>query len=320
MKRILITGYAGFIGSHVTEKLLALGNIVIGVDNFNDFYEPKIKRENTARFINNKKFIGYELDLAKFELNDVFKKNRIDLVIHLAASAGVRPSMKSPVDYTKNNITAMVNLLDTMQRFNVKKIIFASSSSVYGGLTKIPFVENVSLNKVLSIYAATKLSGETFNQMYHDTYNFSIINLRFFTVYGPRQRPDLAIHKFFKMMQRNEEITIYGKGLLKRDYTYIDDTVDGVIGAIRRLSENTESIYETYNLGNNTPISVNDLVATMEIVSGLKAKKSFAETPLGDVPVTYACIEKAKENLNYQPKVNMENGLKEFWKWLNKSS
>lgn len=314
--KILVTGHAGFIGSHLTEKLLSIGYSVVGIDNYNNFYDPEIKKSNTTSFKDHSDFIEYKLDLSSDNLDAVFQQNQVDLVIHLAASAGVRPSMESPVDYSKNNITAMVNLLDSMQRNQLKKIIFASSSSVYGGIETVPFKEEMILDKVMSTYAATKLSGETFNQLYHDSYGFSVINLRFFTVFGPRQRPDLAIHKFFRMMKEGKEITLYGEGELKRDYTYVDDIVNGVIGALNRIISSSKSFLETYNLGNNNPITVKELVETMEVVSGLNAKKTFAPIPVGDVPITFANIDKAKDILGYAPKTDLEKGLTFFWNWF----
>lgn len=317
MTTVLVTGYAGFIGSHLTEALLNDGFKVIGIDNFNSFYDPEIKKMNTAGFKDHSSFQGFDLDLINSkELADVLSGKEIDVVIHLAASAGVRPSMENPVSYASNNITAMVSLLDAIKVNNIQKLIFASSSSVYGGITEIPFTEDMTLDKVMSTYAASKLSGETFNQLYHDTYGLSVINLRFFTVYGPRQRPDLAIHKFFKMLKKNDEITLYGKGLLKRDYTYIEDTVQGIKGALKRIIESPVLI-ETYNLGNNTPVTTLELVKEMENVSGLKANIKFAPTPIGDVPITYANIDKAKKHLDYHPKTDLATGLTNFWKWLN---
>lgn len=317
MSTILVTGFAGFIGSHLTEKLLSEGHSVIGVDNFNNYYSPEIKRGNISGFKSDPKFKGYEVDLKNNEeIDQIFKAHSIDVVIHLAASAGVRPSMEAPVSYASNNITAMVSLLDTMQKNKVDKLLFASSSSVYGGIEEIPFRENMILDKVMSTYAATKLSGETFNQLYHDSYGFSVINLRFFTVFGPRQRPDLAIHKFFRMMKEGQEITLYGEGKLERDYTYIQDTVQGILGALNRITGTRDTLFETYNLGNNTPITVLELVKAMEDVSGLKAKVSFAPTPLGDVPVTYANIDNARKHLGYNPKTDLKSGLTDFWEWF----
>lgn len=317
MSTILVTGYAGFIGSHLTEKLLYEGYEVVGIDNYNTFYKPEVKKRNVLNFVKNSCFHGYEIDLKdKKAVSEVFDQYSISAVIHLAASAGVRPSMESPVDYASNNITAMVSLLDNMQASNVKKLVFASSSSVYGGIKQTPFFEDMVLDKVMSTYAATKLSGETFNQLYHDSYGFSVINLRFFTVYGPRQRPDLAIHKFCKMIKEGEEITLYGEGKLKRDYTYIQDTIQGVLGGLKRVLNSNVALNETYNLGNNKPVSILELVRKIEEVTNLKARIKFAPTPLGDVPITYASIKKANEILDYLPQTNLHDGLTYFWEWF----
>lgn len=317
MKKILVTGYAGFIGSHLCEKLLKEGYKVIGIDNFNDFYDPEIKRKNTNGFKNQVGFKGYKFDLIdQKKLEACFAENEIGSVIHLAASAGVRPSMKEPVSYASNNITVLATLLHAMQQNGIDNLVFASSSSVYGGIEEIPFRENMKLDKIMSTYAATKLSGEILNQLYHDSYNFSVINLRFFTVYGPRQRPDLAINKFFGMLRNNDTITLFGDGLLKRDYTYIDDIVDGLFKSLQKMERTDHKLMETYNLGNNNPITTIDLLRKMEKVSGLNANFVFAPPPIGDVPVTYADIGKAQREIGYQPLTSIDEGLEKFWNWL----
>ena len=312
--KVLITGFAGFIGSYLTELLLNRGYEVVGIDNFNSFYNPAIKRNNIKQFQNHVNLTWFDSNINNDEvLRNAFQKN-IDVVMHLAASAGVRPSMVDPVGYASNNITEYVALLNAMQKHNVNKMVFASSSSVYGNLDKIPFTEDMNLDNVQSPYAATKLSSEIFNKMYFDVYGISIINLRFFTVYGPRQRPDLAIHKFTKMILGGETIQLYGNGELERDYTYVEDTVSGVLGAIERISKNN-SIFETYNLGNNTPIKTIKLVEILGNIIGKNPIYELCEIPKGDVKITYADISKAQKCLNYNPQTNLEEGLRNFWEW-----
>lgn len=320
MKNILITGCAGFIGSHLSQNLLNKGFCVIGIDNFNDFYAPEIKENNILKFQNDPSFSLYKSDISdKTNLHKIFTENKIDIVVHLAASAGVRPSIENPIGYTQNNITEHVALLNAMQKYGVQKIVFASSSSVYGNLKDVPFHENMKLDNVQSPYAATKLSSEIFNKLYHDIYHFSVINLRFFTVYGPGQRPDLAIHKFTKMIYNEEKLKLYGYGELERDYTYIDDIIEGISGAIERIKESEDKIFETYNLGNNSPVRTIDLVKLLGKIIGKEPKYELCETPKGDVKITYANIENAKKNLNYNPKTNFEDGLTNFWEWYKKT-
>jgi nucleoside-diphosphate-sugar epimerase len=317
MIKLLITGCAGFIGSHLTEKLLDNGFNVVGVDNFNDFYNPSIKYRNISFFENHVNFKLFKADLSDEAIMlGIFKSHKIDIVIHLAASAGVQASMKDPVHYASNNIMAHVALLNVMQKCKINKLIFASSSSVYGGITDIPFKENMILNNVKSPYAATKLSSEIFNKLYFDTYNISSYNLRFFTVYGPRQRPDLAIYKFFDAICKNQQIFIYGEGLLMRDYTYISDTVDGILKATSQLLEKDKPTYEIFNLGNNKPVKTIDLLKQIEDIIGKRATFIYKETPPGDVPITYADISKAQKALKYNPVINIKNGLESFWQWF----
>lgn len=310
---ILVTGAAGFIASHLIEELSALGEKIVGVDNFDPFYDVEVKRQN-------KDALGaipfYEGDLCNKELLEkVFSENKIELVVHLAAKAGVRPSLKDPIAYVRANVEATLCLLDTMRRHGVKKLSFASSSSVYGTTATVPFKEDASFDSAISVYATTKQAGELFTRMYHNLYGFDVHNLRFFTVYGPRQRPDLAIHKFMKANLTGEEITVFGNGEMARDYTFVKDTVQGILGSIKVLRRGSK-IYESYNLGNSSPVTLKELLETIEKVTGKECVKKAAPVPDGDVPVTFADISKAKRDLGYNPSTNLETGLGLMWRWI----
>lgn len=317
--KILVTGAAGFIGSHLSEKLLELGHQVVGIDNFDPFYAKKIKESNLDELHKHHNFSMIEGDLEDAgRVEEVFASHRIELVVHLAAKAGVRPSLLAPEEYLRANINATICLLEAMRRHQVKKLAFASSSSIYGKCATIPFDEEERFDHAISIYATTKQSGELFTRMYHNLYHFDVINLRFFTVYGPRQRPDLAIHKFMRAALEGKEIPFFGDGSMARDYTYVQDTVGGICGAISRLTEN-HGIYETYNLGNNTPVTLNKLVEAIEETIGKKMQIKRQEVPAGDVPITYANIDRAKKYLGYNPQTDLKKGLKEFHQWLLKN-
>jgi UDP-glucuronate 4-epimerase len=314
--KIFVTGGAGFIGSHLCEKLLKDGHQVTAIDNFDTFYDRKIKEKNISSLEVFPKFNLIEEDLLnKNFLQTHFASHGYDVVVHLAAKAGVRPSLKSPLDYVRANVEATVSLLESMKECGIKKFVFASSSSLYGKNKEAPFKEDDTLDQAISVYAATKQSGEKFTRMYHNLYDIDVINLRFFTVYGPRQRPDLAIHKFLKANLLDEEITLFGDGSMARDYTYVDDTVSGVIGAIKRISNNS-NLYETYNLGNSTPVTLNELIAGIEKVTEKKCQINYKDVPPGDVPITYADISKSEKNLEYTPHTGLEEGLSKFYEWI----
>jgi UDP-glucuronate 4-epimerase len=310
---ILVTGCAGFIGSHVTEQLLHQGHSVIGIDNFDDFYAKSIKENNLSGFLNHPNFRFKDLDLRNVDELESIEES-FDVVVHLAAKAGVLPSLKNPQAYISSNILATNNLLELMRQRNCKKLVFASSSSVYGNNRKTPFEESDDVNNPISIYAQTKKSCELLNYTYHHLYHFDIINLRFFTVFGPRQRPDLAIHKFFAKINAGEPIEMYGDGHTARDYTYIDDTVSGVISAINYVTQK-DTVYEIINLGNKTPIQLNDLIAT--IYETMNQEPNIIKQPMqpGDVDITFASIEKANRLLNYHPTTSLKNGLLKFKEW-----
>lgn len=311
----LVTGCAGFIGSYVTEALLAQGKAVVGIDNFCDFYNPQIKRQNIANALQNKHFVLKKTDIRnKEDLQQIFKEYRPKLVIHLAAMAGVRPSIEQPELYNEVNITGTLNILEAMKAFEVNKLVFASSSSVYGNNKKVPFAETDNVDKAISPYASTKKAAEVIAHTYHYLYGIDMMLLRFFTVYGERQRPDLAIHKFTKMISEGKPIPFYGDGTSRRDYTYIEDIVNGVLMSLNYV-ENHENIYEILNIGESRTISLKEMVETIE--KALNKKAIIDQQPMqpGDVTQTYADITKAKQLIGYEPKTDFEEGIAHFVAW-----
>lgn len=315
MKTYLITGVAGFIGSHIAETLVTKGIKVVGLDNFDDFYLPEIKRRNIGKLLANELFTLCEVDVRdKVGLNAIFEEYKPQMVIHLCAMAGVRPSIEQPELYVEVNVNGTVNILEAMKRFAVKKFIFASSSSVYGNNSKVPFVETDNVDKAISPYASTKKAGEVIAHTYHHLYDIDMLLLRFFTVYGERQRPDLAIHKFTRLITEGQPIPFYGDGLTFRDYTHISDIVSGVVEAVK-LTEREENLYEIINIGNNQTVSLREMVAHIEKAVGKKAIINKMPMQMGDVQKTYADIGKAKRLLGYNPKMNFEEGIRQFVKW-----
>ena len=314
MHKIVVTGCAGFIGSHLTEKLLSLNHHVVGIDNFDPFYDVSIKKNNLSGFINHPKFQFLELDLTDEKALERHLSKKVDLVVHLAGKAGVRPSIEDPGGYIKANVVATQNLLEAMLLKGINKMAFASSSSVYGNMKEIPFNENMDVSNPISPYAATKKACELINHTYHHLHGMNIINMRFFTVFGPRQRPDLAIHKFTRLIREGKEITMYGDGSTARDYTFIEDTLSGIIGTINYLFQH-DQVYETINLGNNHPVLLRDMISA--IYEATKETLNIVQLPMqpGDVDITYANIERAKQLLGYQPKFDFKEGIKRFVKW-----
>jgi UDP-glucuronate 4-epimerase len=306
--RILVTGSAGFIGSNLTDSLLKSGNKVMGIDNFDIYYERTIKEENIKEAMQNPAYQFKEGDIrdAAF-LDNCFEQFKPDLIVHLAAKAGVRPSIISPQDYYDVNVCGTLNILEVMRKHDIKKMIFASSSSVYGNNKKVPFSEADNVDYPISPYAASKKAGELLCHTYHHLYNFDIFCLRFFTVYGPRQRPDLAIHKFSKALLTNEPIPFFGDGSTQRDYTHINDIVQGINCAINNLKG-----YDIFNLGESHTISLTKLISILEKYTGRKAILNYLPLQEGDVMLTFADISKAKNRLNYNPQVNIETGIKEY--------
>ncbi len=317
---ILITGAAGFIGSHVCEALLSKGADVAGVDNFNDFYDPDAKRRNVGEIEAGRRKTGsgfrmFEGDICDIScLERIFDAVRPDAVIHLAAYAGVRPSIENPQLYTQVNLGGTVNVLECMKKFGVKRLCFASSSSVYGNNKKVPFCETDPVDKAISPYAATKKAGEVLCHAYHHLYGIHVACLRFFTVYGPRQRPDLAIHKFTRLMCEGKEIPFFGDGSMRRDHTYIDDIVNGVLKALD-WTVSQEGRYDIFNLGESRTISLTELVQTISRVIKKEAKLKYLPMQPGDVQITYADISHARDVLGYHPQTDLEAGLHAYWDW-----
>ncbi len=313
INHILITGVAGFIGSNLAEKLLKEGYQVTGIDNFDPFYPRLMKEGNLHALIGSPQFRFIEMDI---RLKDDFKRitSIPDLVIHLAAKPGVVPSVKDPHGYIETNILGTQNLLDWMTTQSIDKLIFASSSSIYGNHHETPFRENMVLDRPISPYAFTKKSGELQTYTWHYLNHTSVINLRFFTVFGPRQRPDLAIHNFFNLVSQGKTIVQYGDGSSKRDYTYIDDIVDGIFRCVDFLKDRNRT-YEILNLGNNNPVSLDDLIELVGKALGKSPKIEVMEMRPGEVEVTWADISKAKSMLNWEPHTAIELGIEKFKSW-----
>jgi UDP-glucuronate 4-epimerase len=317
MKTYLVTGGAGFIGSHLIDRLLSLGHQVINIDNFNDFYDVKIKEQNILNHLKYKKaYILKRVDLTSAKsLSTNLKDLPIDGIIHLAARAGVRPSIDNPSQYVLDNIVGTQNILDFARDRKIKDLVLASSSSVYGNNKKTPFSESDPVDHPISPYASTKKANELQAHAYHHLFDMNIIMLRFFTVYGPRQRPDLAIHKFMNLIQQGKPIPFFGDGSTARDYTYIDDIVDGILSSLRYV-ETHKNVYEVINLGNHHPIKLKEMVLTIEKVLNQKANYNLLPMQDGDVKITYADITKAKKLLGYEPKVTFKEGIQKFKQWF----
>jgi UDP-glucuronate 4-epimerase len=308
---ILVTGAAGFIGSHLCEKLLENDLQVTGIDNFDPFYDPEIKKRNLENIFKHPKFHFYEVSITDIAaLEKVFSEHQFSHIVHLAAKAGVRPSIEQPFAYKTTNIDGTMNLLELTRKHHIDRFIFASSSSVYGNNNKIPFSEDDPVDHPISPYAATKKAGELICYTYHHLYKINIFSLRFFTVYGPRQRPEMAIHKFTRRIDSGEPVELYGFGKPKRDYTYIDDILQGVVSAIEKVNG-----FEIFNLGESKTISTNDLIDVIEKKIGKKAIRSQVEMQPGDVNATFADISKAQKLLDYKPKTSIDEGISKFVKW-----
>ncbi len=312
MQTILITGGAGFIGSHLCERLLEDGNKIICVDNLNDFYSPDTKKKNLITLLKNKNFTFYKEDiLNKKNIENIIKKEEIEKIIHLAARAGVRPSLKEPTLYSKVNIEGTLNLLEATRNSEIKQFIFGSSSSVYGISSKTPYTEEDCADQPISPYATSKRAGELFCFNYSHLYKIPITCLRFFTVYGPRQRPEMAIHKFTHLINKGEKIPMYGNGKTKRDYTYITDIIDGITSSIEKQFD-----FEIFNLGNSQTTQLRHLINLIEKNLDKTADIEKLPEQTGDVPITYADINKSKKQLNYNPKIPIEEGIKKFTNWF----
>ena len=315
MSTYLVTGGAGFIGSSLVKQLLKQGNKVIAIDNFCDFYDTKIKENNVKELLEDSNFKLYRADIRDREaLSKIFSENDIDIVMHLAAMAGVRPSIENPVLYQEVNCMGTQNILEEMKAHNVKNLVMASSSSVYGNCKEVPFREDMVVDFAISPYAATKKANEVMTHVYHKLFDMNVIMLRFFTVYGPKQRPDLAINKFTRLMLDGKTIPMFGDGTTSRDYTYIDDIVDGIIKSCNYVLENKD-VYEILNLGNSSPVSLKEMILTIGNALGIEPKIEQLPMQPGDVERTYADVSKAKKLIGYEPKTTFEHGIRNFVEW-----
>ncbi|HEY2614992.1 MAG TPA: GDP-mannose 4,6-dehydratase [Chthoniobacterales bacterium] len=312
--RILVTGGAGFIGSHLVENLVATGHEVSILDDFNDFYDPEIKRQNIAA-------VRKEIALHQLDLRDgaavraLFHRERFEMIAHIAARAGVRPSIQAPQLYYDTNVSGTLHLLEAARFTGIERFIFASSSSVYGVSKRVPFSEELHLTQTISPYAATKVAGEFLCSTYSHLYGIRVVALRFFTVYGARQRPDLAIHQFTRRIQAGEPIDQFGDGTTRRDYTYIDDIIQGVMAAFKYDGP----LFDIFNLGESETIQLKDLIAAIEKVLGRKAKINQLPEQPGDMPLTCADISKARKLLGYNPTTQLSAGLPKFVDWFLRS-
>jgi len=312
-ERFLVTGGAGFIGSHLVDRLIEAGAHVTVVDDFNDYYDPSLKRANVAPHADDPRHRLVEADIRDgAAMYDLVRSLAPQCIVHLAARAGVRPSLVDPMLYETTNSVGTLNLLEAARHNGVPKFVFASSSSVYGLNTKVPFAETDALLRPASPYGATKLAGEAMCNAYAHLYGIAIVSLRFFTVYGPRQRPDLAIRKFAERMLAGRPIELYGDGGTSRDYTFIDDIVKGVRAAIDLDADG----HEVFNLGNSSPVTLAELVTALEAALGIRATIERLPEQPGDVPRTFADVEHAERRLGFRPSTPLANGLGEFTRWL----
>lgn len=313
--RVLVTGGAGFIGSHLVEKLLASGHEVVILDDFNDFYDPQIKHANIKALAGH--VAVHHVDLCDGEsVRNVFRREKIDAIAHLAARAGVRPSIQQPRLYYDTNVTGTLHLLEAARLTGLGRFVFASSSSVYGASSTIPFSEDQHLTQTLSPYAATKIAGEFLCSTYSHLYGMRVVALRYFTAYGPRQRPDLAIHQFTRRIYAGQPIDQFGDGSTRRDYTYVDDVIQGTMAAF----EYNGPQFDIFNLGESDTIQLKDLIAAIETALGKKAKINQLPEQPGDMPLTCADISKARKLLGYNPSTRLSDGLPKFIDWFLKSA
>ena len=318
MTNFLVTGYAGFIGSHLCDYLLAAGHRVVGIDNFDPFYDRAAKLRNTANLPGHPRFTGFEADL-----RDPLALSRldaqigpVDAVVHLAARAGVGPSVADPAGYVLANVLGTTHLLEWLRQRGIWQLLFASSSSVYGNSPVQPFREDQPLlGSCISPYAASKLAAEHLTHTYHHLYGLSVLNARFFTVYGPRQRPDLAIHKFTRLLKAGQPVPVFGDGRTARDYTFVADTVDGIARGLAWLARQPAPVYETVNLGNHRPIALLDLVNALGTALHVQPQLDFQPAQPGDVQLTFADISKAQQLLGYAPKTSLAEGLRQWVQW-----
>jgi UDP-glucuronate 4-epimerase len=311
--RVLVTGGAGFIGSHTCERLVAMGREVVCLDNFDDYYPPADKRENLSALMRHQGFWLVEGDIRdRSALDRAFSLGPVDALVHLAAMAGVRRSVEMPELYTEVNVLGSLRLLEAAKYYGVRTVVLASSSSVYGSRSTVPFREDDPIDAPLSPYAATKRSMELLGYVYWRLHGISVTVLRFFTVYGPRGRPDMAPYLFTRAILEGRPVQVFGDGSAKRDYTFIDDAVDGILAAITR----SPAPYRIYNIGSSRPISLLEFISVIERVTGSKALVTHAPERPGDVPITYADLTRAYRELGYWPKIGIEEGLRKLAEWL----
>jgi len=309
MTTYLVTGVAGFIGSHVAKRLLERGDVVIGIDNLNDYYDPALKRLRLKEVIPDaQSFEWHCIDFSCFD--DLLALPVVDKICHLGAQAGVRYSLANPWAYTKSNVEGTMNIFEYARQFKISDIIYASSSSVYGGNKKVPFSVEDNVDQPVSLYAATKRSNELMAHTYHHLFGFNVTGLRFFTVYGPWGRPDMALFKFTNKIVQGKPIDVYNYGKMQRDFTYIDDIVDGVISALDHSYP-----YEIFNLGNSDSIELGYFIECLEKELGQEAEKNMMPIQPGDVPITFADIEYSRKKLDFDPKVKIEEGVHRFIEW-----
>lgn len=310
---ILVTGGAGFIGSHLCEELLDRENEVLSIDNYDSYYDPSLKEKNMKNCLSDKNFVLEKVDIRNGEeIARIFRDYEIDKVVHLAARAGVRASVENPQVYERVNVGGTLNLLESARKDNIKNFIFGSSSSVYGDIDVIPFRESGPKNPI-SPYSASKLCAEKFCKTYSELHDMNVTVLRFFTVYGPRQRPNMAIHKFTRLIEQGKKIPMYGDGSSERDYTYIDDIISGITSAMEKNLG-----YEEINLGNNKTVQLRELISIIEKNLGKEARINQQPMPDEDMQITHADISKAKKLLGYEPKTSIEEGIKKFVNWYKK--
>lgn len=307
---IIVTGCAGFIGYHLCNRLLAQKQKIIGIDSINEYYDPELKKARLAQLLSSTDFSFHKIDICDFEsLENAFKSANADLVCHLAAQAGVRYSITHPFAYQKSNNEGFLNILELSRRYNIKNFVYASSSSVYGNNSKLPFSENDPVDHPISLYAATKRSNELTAYCYSHLYQLNTSGLRFFTVYGPWGRPDMALFIFTKAIIENKPIDIFNNGKMMRNFTYIDDIVEGIVRVLYNAKR-----YEIYNIGNDRAENLLDFISQIELCVGKKAIRNYLPMQMGDVPSTVADIQKIK-SLGYNPKTNIDEGIKNFVSW-----
>jgi UDP-glucuronate 4-epimerase len=316
--KILITGVAGFIGYHLATELLKKNVTVIGIDSINSYYDPKLKLNRLNQLIDYEKFTFFAVNITnKVEIDELFFKNKIDIVINLAAQAGVRYSIEKPYKYVDSNLIGFINLLEACRNYKVDKLVFASSSSVYGDSKNIPFSVNQETSMPKSLYAATKKANELMAYTYSELYGIKAIGLRFFTVYGPWGRPDMAYFSFTEKILKGEPISVFNNGNMKRDFTFIDDIISGITNLLEQINR-IKGNYKIYNLGNNKPVKLTKFISVIETCLNKKAVIKLLPMQAGDVEITYADIDDAKKDFNYNPKTNIDTGLQHFVNWYKK--